>query len=115
MRLDIDRFFVNFGYYLRKMRKHKLRFWGVRGSMPTPDSQFMKTGGNTSCVQIETSDGQQLIFDMGTGICNLGSFLKKNNLEKKYPLHIFLSHVHWDHIQGMAFFNFLFDPDCNDK
>lgn len=90
---------------------HKLTFWGVRGSVPTPNKRFMKFGGNTSCVQIETAKGEQLIFDMGTGIVNLGNHLAKNRTDG-LSLNIFLSHAHWDHIQGLAFFNLLSNPKC---
>ena len=90
----------------------KVTFWGVRGSVPTPDFRMMKVGGNTSCVEVETQNGD-VIFDMGTGIVPLGkkivNLLKKG--EKKDIL-IILSHTHWDHIQGFPFFEPIYFDKC---
>ena len=86
--------------------KFYITFWGTRGSIPTPGSSTEKYGGNTPCVSIKygTSD---IIFDGGTGIRNLGIYLaqqaKRN--EDNMNLHLFLSHTHWDHIQGIPFFS----------
>lgn len=78
----------------------KIRFWGVRGSIPSPGASTVKYGGNTSCLQVEM-DGRNVIFDAGSGIRPLGLYLAKNGMLR---LHLFLSHVHWDHIQGFPFF-----------
>lgn len=77
-----------------------VRFWGVRGSIPTPGPSTVEIGGNTSCVEVRVG-GRLLIFDGGTGLRNLG-----NSLMKSLPVEawIFFSHVHWDHIQGFPFF-----------
>lgn len=75
-------------------------FYGVRGSIPTPGSQFVKYGGNTACVHVVLDDDTNIVLDSGTGIRNLGKNLLKNNS----PVHILLSHNHWDHIQGFPFF-----------
>lgn len=77
-----------------------VRFWGVRGSIPTPGPQTAEIGGNTSCVEVRAG-GRILIFDGGTGLRPLG-----NSLLKELPIEawIFFSHVHWDHIQGFPFF-----------
>jgi len=81
----------------------KIRFWGVRGSVPTPGENTVKFGGNTACVEINTSCGTPLIFDAGTGIRSLGfDYLKREN--KSNVIHLFISHVHWDHIQGFPYF-----------
>lgn len=81
----------------------KVRFWGVRGSIPTPGPDTVRYGGNTPCIDIRTSDGQLIIIDAGTGIRKLGNALSS---ETKVRLtgNIFLSHTHWDHIQGLPFF-----------
>ncbi len=79
-------------------------FYGVRGSIPTPGSQFVKYGGNTACVHVQLDDGTNIVLDSGTGIRNLGKSLLKNNA----PIHILLSHNHWDHIQGFPFFGPLY-------
>jgi phosphoribosyl 1,2-cyclic phosphodiesterase len=78
----------------------ELRFWGVRGSIPTPGRDTAEIGGNTSCVELRVG-GRLLIFDGGTGLRLLG-----NELLKSMPFEawIFFSHVHWDHIQGFPFF-----------
>lgn len=79
----------------------KLRFWGVRGSIPTPGPDTAGFGGNTACYEIIGDCGTRLIFDAGTGIRVLG-----NSLPKDEPItaHLFISHTHWDHIQGFPFF-----------
>lgn len=80
-----------------------VKFWGTRGSIPTPGRLTEKYGGNTSCVEVRIGD-RILIFDCGTGLRDLGiSYLQEfgnNGVEA----HIFLSHTHWDHIQGFPFF-----------
>jgi len=79
----------------------QLRFWGVRGSIPTPSEHTVRYGGNTSCVSVDLG-GNVVIFDAGTGIRNLGNALMER---KDIPkLDMFFSHVHWDHIQGFPFF-----------
>ncbi|MEA3500361.1 MAG: MBL fold metallo-hydrolase [Candidatus Marinimicrobia bacterium] len=116
----------------------KVKFWGVRGSIPTPitdkifktklrsilnditiddistskkknkfieDLSFDKTiiGGNTPCVELQI-DKKLFIFDMGSGIIQLGNYLAKKQREGGLDLHIFISHTHWDHISGLPFF-----------
>ena len=80
-----------------------MKFWGVRGSYPTPEKDKMAFGGDTSCVEIRTHDNDLIILDMGTGIRNLGKAILN---DKNYPkeINIVLSHYHWDHIMG--FFSF---------
>jgi phosphoribosyl 1,2-cyclic phosphodiesterase len=88
----------------------RVKFWGVRGSTPTPQAENMRYGGNTSCVEVRV--GEQLyIFDCGTGFRVLGQQLRDEFAEKKLPLsaHVFVSHFHWDHIQGIPFFRPLYD------
>jgi CheY-like chemotaxis protein/ribonuclease BN (tRNA processing enzyme) len=83
----------------------RLKFWGTRGSVPTPDRSMMEFGGNTPCTEIRTADGTLVILDCGTGIRELGNALKKE-MEGNNSIvgHILLSHTHWDHIQGLPFF-----------
>jgi phosphoribosyl 1,2-cyclic phosphodiesterase len=80
-------------------------FWGTRGSISTPGRTTEKYGGNTPCVTIQNRD-TRIILDAGTGIRNLGIDLVRETESGKQPLriHLFLSHTHWDHIQGLPFF-----------
>jgi phosphoribosyl 1,2-cyclic phosphodiesterase len=80
-------------------------FWGTRGSVSTPGRITEKYGGNTPCVSIRCQD-IQIILDAGTGIRNLGiELLEEIKTGENLPsLHLFLSHTHWDHIQGLPFF-----------
>ncbi len=78
-----------------------IKFWGVRGSIPTPSEKTVLFGGNSSCVSAEI-DQNLIVFDAGTGIRNLGNAILAQ--KSIYPISIFLSHVHWDHIQGFPFF-----------
>ncbi len=79
----------------------RIRFWGVRGSIASPGKDTAEYGGNTSCVEVEDDSGQVFIFDAGTGIRELGLDLVRRKVQN---IHIFISHTHWDHIQGFPFF-----------
>lgn len=87
----------------------KVKFWGTRGSICTPEPDFMKYGGNTSCVEVRLDNGTLLILDAGTGIRKLGQSLLTDPTfhQRGYVL---LSHQHWDHIQGFPFFTPAFLP-----
>ena len=83
----------------------KIRFWGVRGSVPAPGPETNRYGGNTSCVSIHTAGGELVIIDMGTGLMHLGNHLMAGAFGKGTGrATILLSHTHWDHIQGLGFF-----------
>jgi ribonuclease Z len=86
----------------------RLKFWGVRGSTPTPQAENLRYGGNTSCVEVRV-DGHIFVFDCGTGFRNLGKSLNAEFAAKPISAHIFLSHFHWDHIQGIPFFAPLYE------
>lgn len=122
----------------------KIRFWGVRGSLPTPltpaqlkskissitqrigaddiatqearerflarlpDYLFSTVGGNTACVELVTGEKCRIVFDAGTGIRNLGQEIL--SYKKPCAVHLFMSHFHWDHLQGLPFFGPAFDP-----
>jgi phosphoribosyl 1,2-cyclic phosphodiesterase len=89
----------------------QVRFWGVRGSTPTPQADNLKFGGNTSCVEISTPLGACLIFDAGSGIRALGQRLLDESAGAPIHANIFLTHFHWDHIQGLPFFGPIYGPN----
>jgi phosphoribosyl 1,2-cyclic phosphodiesterase len=82
-------------------RGMKVRFWGVRGSIPSPGSETCRYGGNTACVEVRAG-GELLILDAGTGIRKLG--LALTHLGRPVRGTLFISHAHWDHIHGLPFF-----------
>lgn len=90
------------GYNLGQMR---ITFWGVRGSFPVPGAMTVRYGGHTSCVEVEgASAARPLIVDAGTGLRALGQKLARQRGGAAGSYDIVLSHVHWDHIQGLPFF-----------
>jgi len=87
----------------------KVRFWGVRGSIPVPGPSTNRYGGNTSCVEVRPRGGWPIIIDAGTGIRRLGQTLMDERFgDGSGTAHILISHTHWDHIQGMPFFSPLY-------
>jgi phosphoribosyl 1,2-cyclic phosphodiesterase len=89
----------------------KIRFWGVRGSIPAPGPETNRYGGNTSCVSIHGAAGELVIVDMGTGLMHLGNTLLGGPFGAGTGVaSILLSHSHWDHIQGLGFFAPVFIP-----
>lgn len=89
----------------------QLKFWGVRGSTPTPQIENLSYGGNTSCLEVRLPNDEVFIFDGGTGIRSLGLSLVEEFKKKKLDLKLFLTHFHWDHIQGIPFFAPLYNPE----
>jgi phosphoribosyl 1,2-cyclic phosphodiesterase len=90
----------------------KVRFWGVRGSIPSPGPKTQKHGGNTACIELRVGEEERLvIIDAGSGIRPLGNYMMGKDLPKG-PLRadIFLSHTHWDHIMGYPFFTPIYIP-----
>src|ERR671931_521568 len=86
----------------------RIKVWGARGSVPSPGPETVRYGGNTSCVQVTLDDGTILVLDAGTGIRNLGIALAG----RAQKLHVLLTHLHLDHIQGLMFFAPAFKPQC---
>jgi phosphoribosyl 1,2-cyclic phosphodiesterase len=85
----------------------RVKVWGARGSIPCPGPETVRYGGNTSCVQVTLSDDTHLVLDAGTGIRNLRLRAHDGPLH----IHLLLTHLHLDHIQGLLFFAPLFDPN----
>ena len=81
----------------------RARFWGVRGSIPTPGRTTLEYGGNTSCIEVRVGD-QIIILDAGSGLRLLGRELVAEFGERPLDLTLLLTHTHWDHIQGLPFF-----------
>jgi phosphoribosyl 1,2-cyclic phosphodiesterase len=88
-----------------------VRFWGTRGSIASPGPQTARYGGNTSCIEVTVGSGRRLVFDAGTGIRQLGQVMVAE--EGACEAVIFLTHFHWDHIQGFPFFVPLYRPDAS--
>jgi phosphoribosyl 1,2-cyclic phosphodiesterase len=85
-----------------------LTFRGVRGSVPTPNAENLGYGGNTPCLEIRGPNNELAICDAGSGIRDLGHVLSQEAHRGSLSLHIFLTHYHWDHIQGLPVFAPLF-------
>lgn len=86
-----------------------LRFWGVRGSTPSSGPGFLEFGGNTACLEVRGPSGEILIFDGGSGLRKLGNAMAKERPAGGREIPFFLTHFHWDHIQGIPYFQPLFD------
>lgn len=103
-----------------------VRFWGTRGSVPSPGPGTVAFGGNTSCVEVQWN-GLRIVLDGGTGLRSLGTLITtegggatqgsvgvkvdKSSCSPGKSALILLSHYHWDHVQGLPFFSPLYDPD----
>lgn len=91
----------------------KVKFWGVRGSVPCPGPETVRYGGNTACIEIRFPelDNRLLVIDAGSGLRELGNHLMTSDF-KRGPLNvsIFLTHTHWDHIMGFPFFVPIYVP-----
>jgi len=88
-----------------------IKFWGVRGSIPTPGRSTVRYGGNTSCVEVRMGD-DIIILDAGTGLRLLGRSLLTEFKRRPLNLTLLISHTHWDHIQGLPFFGPIYDSRC---
>ncbi len=83
------------------------RIWGCRGSLATPGRETLRFGGNTSCVEVVLSDGTLVVLDAGTGIRGLGLQLAQSSPR---TIHLLLTHLHLDHVEGLGFFSVLWNP-----
>lgn len=83
--------------------KMVVKFWGVRGTLPVPGSKSVRYGGNTNCITLNVANKQNFIFDAGSGIKELSNHILREKL-LPYKAKIFISHPHYDHINGIPFF-----------
>lgn len=90
---------------------YKLRFWGARGTVPTPAPEKLRFGGNTSCLAVEISEQEHIILDCGTGVRLLGNELAKDRRDKPTRYHVFFTHYHFDHVEGLPLFHPLYDAN----
>jgi len=89
-----------------RRRDVRLTIWGCRGSVPTPGPETLECGGNTSCVEVSLDNGTVLVLDAGTGIRRLGEQLVERGTKR---VHLLLTHLHLDHVEGLRFFSPLWD------
>lgn len=89
----------------------QIKFWGARGSIPTPGAETVRYGGNTSCLEYR-SGTDIIILDAGTGLRKLGQSLLDEFKTEPLNLTLLLSHTHWDHIQGLPFFAPIYESRC---
>ncbi|HEX4667782.1 MAG TPA: MBL fold metallo-hydrolase, partial [Chthoniobacterales bacterium] len=87
----------------------RVRFWGVRGSIPAPGINTASFGGNTSCVEVRVGD-QIIVLDAGSGIRALGQSLMREFRDRPLQISLLITHTHWDHIQGFPFFIPAYNP-----
>jgi phosphoribosyl 1,2-cyclic phosphodiesterase len=85
-----------------------IKCWGSRGSIAVSGAEYLKYGGDTTCMEIRTQSGDIIVVDAGTGIRRLGSLL---TAERHKRIHLIFTHAHLDHICGFPFFNPLFQPE----
>jgi phosphoribosyl 1,2-cyclic phosphodiesterase len=92
----------------------KIRFWGVRGSLPTPGPETARFGGNTTCIQVIRDTGPIIIIDCGTGIRALADHLLATE-KPPFDIRLLVTHTHWDHIHGFPFFTPIYTPGSKVK
>jgi len=83
----------------------RAQVWGCRGSLATPGADTVRYGGNTSCVEVQLESGETLVLDAGTGMRSLGVEMMR---DLPAEIHVLLTHLHLDHLQGLGFFRPLF-------
>jgi len=87
-----------------------IRCWGARGSVPVSGREYLKYGGDTTCIEVRTGDGRVVIIDAGSGIRNLGKRLVAEGVRQ---VDLLLTHAHWDHLLGFPFFKPLYQPSMS--
>ena len=85
----------------------RIKFWGTRGTRPTPGRRTLRYGGNTTCLEVRDKENNLIIVDSGSGIAELGAGLSQS---EPLQAHVLITHTHLDHIQGFPFFMPAFVP-----
>ncbi len=85
----------------------KLTFWGTRGSIAVPGPDTLRYGGNTTCLELWLDGGELVVIDAGTGVRSLGDKLAQDR--QIAPVHLLMTHLHWDHVNGFLFFDPIYD------
>lgn len=91
----------------------EVTIWGARGSVPNFHREKIQFGTNTSCISLYAHHSERIIFDAGTGIVTLGDEIEKGGYKGCDRIHVFFSHFHWDHIQGLPFFKPIYKKTCD--
>jgi phosphoribosyl 1,2-cyclic phosphodiesterase len=89
---------------------YKLTIWGARGTVPTPAQGMLRFGGNTSCLAVELNESEHIVLDCGSGVRLLGNSLKAQT-DRERRFHIFFTHYHFDHVEGLPLFQPIYDPN----
>jgi phosphoribosyl 1,2-cyclic phosphodiesterase len=87
-----------------------IKFWGVRGSISAPGAATARYGGNTPCVQVRAASGESFVLDAGYGAVKLSDALMASGQGRGVTVNFVLTHLHWDHIQGLPFFAPIYLP-----
>ena len=98
--------------FINTIKIMKVRFWGTRGSIPSPGKETIKYGGNTTCLEVSLNSGRKIIIDAGSGIRALSQKVISQGITH---IDLFLTHSHWDHIQGFPFFAPIYIPNFSMK
>ncbi len=91
-----------------KAPEYRLRFWGARGTVPSPAAEKLRFGGNTSCLSLSLDDGEHVVLDCGSGLRLFGAALPARSSTR---FHVFLSHYHFDHVEGLPLFTPLYEEN----
>jgi len=87
-----------------------VRCWGARGSIPVSGKEYLKYGGDTTCIEIRTRENEIIIIDAGSGIRRLGNRLLA---ERRFEYTLIFTHAHWDHLIGFPFFKPIYHRETN--
>ncbi len=87
----------------------RVKFWGARGSIPVSGPEYLEFGGDTTCVEVLTSDGKTIIIDAGSAVRRLGNQLIE---ERRLNVHLLFTHAHWDHLLGFPYFKLIYRKDA---